>query len=214
MDDPQHVVFLHGMGTGPESWDAQLADLPEGFVGIAPRIVGLADGDDPFTLAGAAAAVVDELDARGIDRTHVCGLSLGAMLALQVVIEYPHRVASLVLSGGQVHPSRVLMALQNAVMRILPAKLIGIDGTDKQRMLGAFRSVARIDFRPQLASIDVPTLAICGSRDTPNLPAARALADGIPGAQLQIIAGGGHELNTQMPSELNAVLYPFLTQQR
>lgn len=210
MTELRHLVFLHGLGTGPDSWDAQLATLPDGFDGFAPRIAGLADDDPrPFSLAAAAADVVRSLDDRDIDRGHLCGLSLGAMVAVQVAIDHPDRVASLVLSGGQVHPPRALMALQSVLTRVLPARLVAPDGTSKRRILAVLGEVARVDFRPHLARVDAPTLVLCGSSDRANLPGARALAAGIPEARLRIV-DGGHELNTEKPDEFAAELAAFL----
>lgn len=209
----EHVVFLHGIGVGPDSWDDQIAALPHGYSGYAPRIAGLTNDDEAaFTLIGAANDVVRDLDRRGIDRAHICGLSLGAMVAVQVAIGYPDRVASLMLAGGQVHPPRALMAIQSAVMRILPARLVAPDGTSKQRVLATLAEVARVDFRPDLARITAPTLVLCGSKDAANLPAARALAAGIPNARLSVIDGGGHELNTHKPREFSTEVVSFLQQ--
>lgn len=204
-------MFLHGIGVGPQSWAAQLAALPDGFSGFVPPIAGLDPGGEvDFTLAGAAAGVVDELDRRGVGRAHLCGLSLGAMVATQVALDHPDRVASLVLSGGQVRPPRALMVLQSAILRVLPARVVAPDGTDKRRVLAVLREVADIDFRPGLTTIDAPTLVLCGSKDVANLRAARALAAGIPDARLRVVAGGGHELNTQRPEDFNAELMAFL----
>lgn len=206
-------MFLHGIGVGPDSWDAQIAALPEEYAGLAPQIAGLADDDDvPFTLRRAAADVIRELGQREIYRAHICGLALGAMIAVQVAVEYPERVASLVLSGGQVRPPRVFMALQSALTRVLPTRVVAPDGTSKRRVLAVLAEVARIDFRPHLAQVKVPALVLCGSKDRPNLPAARALASGIPDAQLRVVEGGKHELNRQKPEEFNGALGSFLPQ--
>lgn len=146
--EAQTVVFLHGIGAGPDSWNAQIDALPEGFTGIAPTIAGLSDADDQeFSLTTAAAAVQDELDRRGIRRAHLCGLSLGGMVATRFAIDYPERVASLVLSGSQVHPNPALMKVQNAIMRILPARVVAQPGMSKQRMLAVLRAVGQTDFR-------------------------------------------------------------------
>ncbi|MDI3330328.1 MAG: hypothetical protein QJR09_06255 [Micrococcus sp.] len=132
-----------GMGTGPDSWRAQVAGLPDGFVGHAPRIAGLSDGDGEFSVGRAVDEVVAGLDRLGVDRAHVCELSLGAMLATQLAITHPARVASHVISGGQVHPPRVLMALQAGLTRILPRRVIAPDGTSRQRILRSAASPGR-----------------------------------------------------------------------
>ncbi|MCI2958438.1 alpha/beta fold hydrolase [Agromyces atrinae] len=213
MNDPQTVVFLHGLGVGPDSWAAQIDDLPDGYTAFAPRIVGLAESDPPFSMAAATAAVIRSLDEGGIERAHLCGLSLGAMLALQIAVERPERVASLVLSDGQVHPPRALMALQSLLMRVLPERIVAPDGSSRERVRGVLVEVAQIDFRDDLADIAVPTLVVCGSKDVANLPAARSLAAGIPGARLRIIEGGRHELNTEKPREFSAELRSFLEEE-
>lgn len=209
----QTVVFLHGIGAGPESWDAQIGALPGGFTGVAPRITGLTDADEQeFSLAAAAAAVQDELDRRGIGRAHLCGLSLGGVVATRFAINYPERVASLVLSGSQVRPNRVLMTLQSVIMRALPARVVSQPGMSKQRLLDVLRAVGATDFRGELIRISAPTLVMCGMKDRPNLPAARELAAGIVGAELQLVPGAGHEWNVHEPDEFNSRLRAFYLQ--
>lgn len=209
----QTVVFLHGIGQGTESWDAQLAALPAGMTGVAVPLPGLRDGDPAaFSLAAPARSVRDELDRRGVTVAHLCGLSLGAMVATRFALDYPERVASLVLSGGQVHPNPVLMGVQNAIMRVLPARMVTAPGMSKKTLLGVLDTMRTVDFRGELSKIAAPTLVLCGSKDRPNLPAARLLAAGISGAQLQIVPGAGHEWNTQMPDEFSTRLRAFYSQ--
>ena len=211
----QAVVFLHGIGAGPDSWNTQIAALPEGFTGFAPTIAGLTDaGDHEFSLTAAATAFRDELDRRSIDRAHLCGLSLGGMVATRFAIDYPERVASLVLSGSQVHPNTALMKVQNAIMRILPARVLAQPGMSKQRMLAVLRAVGQTDFRAELAQISAPTLVLCGLKDRPNIPAAKELGAGITGAELQLEPGAAHEWNVQLAEEFSARLNAFYLHQK
>ena len=211
----QTVVFLHGIGAGPDSWNTQIAALPEGFTGFAPTIAGLTDaGDHEFSLTAAATAFRDELDRRSIDRAHLCGLSLGGMVATRFAIDYPERVASLVLSGSQVHPNTALMKVQNAIMRILPARVLAQPGMSKQRMLAVLRAVGQTDFRAELAQISAPTLVLCGLKDRPNIPAAKELGAGIIGAELQLEPGAAHEWNVQLAEEFSARLNAFYLHQK
>ncbi|UNX53693.1 alpha/beta fold hydrolase [Georgenia sp. TF02-10] len=208
------VVFLHGLGVGPDSWGAQLQALPPGMEGIAPPISGLHDADDvPFSLVQAARSLGDELDRRGIAAAHLCGLSLGAMVATRFALDYPERTASLTLSAGQAHPNRLLMGIQNVIMRILPERFVAPPGMSRQTLLDVLGVLGATDFRPELPRIAVPTLVLCGSKDRPNLPAARQLASAIPGAELQVVPGAGHEWNTQLPQEFSARLNEFLSRQ-
>lgn len=213
--EAQTVVFLHGIGAGPASWDAQRAALPDGFTGVAPQIAGLTGaGAGTFTLSTAAAAIRAELDEHGIDRVHLCGLSVGGMVGTRFVLDDPERVVSLVLSGSQVRPNPALMSVQSAIMRLLPSRLVAPAGMTKAGMLAVLGAVAKADFREELSEIDVPTLVLCGMQDRPNLPAARLLASGIANAELQLVPGAGHEWNTEHPREFSARLNTFYSRFR
>lgn len=203
------VAFLHGLGDGPESWAHQVAALPPGFAGVPLDVLD----DGGFGLASAAEDVVRALDRRGVERAHLCGLSLGAMIALQTALGHPDRVASLVLAAGQVRPPRLLMAAQLVVMRLLPERVVASGSASKAQMLAVLRAVADTDFSDALASVGVPTLVLCGSRDRANLPAARTLAAGIPGAGSRILEGAGHQANAQAPEAFSEALAAFLTTQ-
>lgn len=78
-------------------------------------------------------------------------------------------------------------------------------------MLSVLRAVRHADFSDRLAEVSAPTLVLCGSKDRPNLPAARRLARGIPGARLRIIPGAGHQSHVQAPEEFARALGGLLT---
>lgn len=208
---PTHsVVFLHGIGAGPASWDSQISQLPAGFTGRAPEISGLTEGGSSFSVVEAATRLAHELDRDGLEKVHLCGLSLGAVVATAFAAAYPERVLSLMLSGGQVHPNHLLMAAQNSVLRVLPAKLVSAPGMTKNRMIQVLREITHLDLRPVLGAITAPTLVVVGSKDRANHKAARELAAGIPNADFEIIPGAGHQWNTQIPKVFSSRLNNFL----
>jgi 3-oxoadipate enol-lactonase len=80
------VVFLPGVGAGADSWRYQIENLPKGFEALQPALPGLSDGDEAiFSIDGAVQAILVEFDQRGVDRAHLCGLSLGAVIGLFAV---------------------------------------------------------------------------------------------------------------------------------
>jgi 3-oxoadipate enol-lactonase len=209
--DVDTVLFLPGLGAGKDPWAAQLGALPAGLTGLAPEIPGLDRAATPgaFTLADAARELRDLLDERGIERVHVCGLSLGAMTATRLALDFPDRVASLVLSGSQVRPHPALMLIQRGIVRMLPERTAAGMAMTKAQWLGALRVVADADFRAGLPSIQAPTLVLCGSRDVANIPAARELAARIPGAELRIVPRAGHPWNVQFPELFSRTIADF-----
>lgn len=209
--DVDTVLFLPGLGAGKDPWAAQLSSLPAGLTGLAPDIPGLDRAAEPgaFTLADAARELCRLLDERGLDRVHVCGLSLGAMTATRLALDFPDRVASLVLSGSQVRPHPALMAIQRTIVRMLPESTAAGMELTKAQWLGALRVVADTDFRAGLPGIEAPTLVLCGSRDVANIPAARELAAGIPHAELRIVPRAGHPWNVQLPELFSQTIADF-----
>lgn len=101
------VLLLMSMGGDALMWPRAFIDLllAAGFrvVRFDQRGTGLSDWMDTWTrgsayslsdLADDALAILDHV---GVERAYVCGVSLGGMVAQELAIQYPSRVASLVL---------------------------------------------------------------------------------------------------------------------
>jgi 3-oxoadipate enol-lactonase len=66
----------------------------------------------------------------------------------------------------------------------------------------------------ELAKLNIPTLVIVGARDMPETRrTADSLAAEIPGAHLETIAGSGHLVNLERPSQFAVTLSAFLAQE-
>ncbi len=61
-----------------------------------------------------------------------------------------------------------------------------------------------------LSAISVPTLVICGEKDTPFMEPSRNLHAAISGSEFAIIPGAGHGPQMETPTEFNRVLSEFL----
>jgi 3-oxoadipate enol-lactonase len=152
------------------------------------------------------------------------------MVGLQLYQQHPGLVASLALSGGQVHPNPLLMRIQDAIMACVPERqfvesvppffkkrypalttLAQTEGrrVGKRGIIRVTRAMGRADYRRLLPEIAVPTLVLCGSRDRVNLPAARLLQAHIPGASLYIVPDAGHVWNLEQPDLFTQKLFAF-----
>lgn len=82
-----------------------------------------------------------------------------------------------------------------------------IVATSAAARAGFLVAMTRMDLRPSLASIAIPTRIVVGTHDrlTP-LARARVLTSAIPGAQLQELDGYGHMLPLEAPSEVAATI--------
>ena len=95
------LVLVNGLGSQcinfPEEWCLRYA--AEGFrvVRFDNRDVGLSTKlpTTPYSLADMATDVLAVMDAVGVERAHVLGLSMGGMIVQRLAIDHPHRVLSI-----------------------------------------------------------------------------------------------------------------------
>jgi pimeloyl-ACP methyl ester carboxylesterase len=171
----------------------------------------------------------------------VMGHSMGGYVALELVRQAPGRVGRLALVNTHARPDsaeatenrRRLMALAEkdfpAVIQALLPKLVleehlqeplGIAGTitgmalatGKDAFLRQERAIiGRIDSRPHLGAIGVPTLVVA-SRGDALMPVEllEELARGIPGARLEVVERSGHMTSLERPKELTRLLAGWL----
>lgn len=100
-DSDQALLLIMGMGGQMILWESDLCEslAARGLFVIRfdNRDVGLSSKvPSPYTLEEMAGDAVGLLDALGIDRAHVCGASMGGMIAQIMAIQHPARVLSLI----------------------------------------------------------------------------------------------------------------------
>ena len=201
-------IFLHGLGQGPDAWAAVLGRLAGSAAAAAPDLAEwLRSGDG--TYASLLRAVSDACRSAS-GPVDLCGLSLGAVLALHHTAMFPQSVRSLVLIAPQVQVPARLLALQSLLFRLLPEHLVtGGASFRKKELLALTRSMAGLDLTAGLCAVTCPTLVVCGQRDRPNRAAAEHLAAALPQAALRIVSDAGHEVNRDSPQALAEALNGF-----
>jgi pimeloyl-ACP methyl ester carboxylesterase len=186
-----------------------------------------------------AADVLLLLDQMEIELAHVVGLSLGGAVALQLSVDAPERVRSLVavntfarLRGARGSlrrgMDRMWLAATGRMDELGRRVALGLfphDGQEQLRSLAAARlagnppltymklmiAIGRFDLRARLAKIRAPTLVIAGEQDaTVSLDCKLELAAGIPGAKMERLNGSGHATPLDCAERFNAVLLGFL----
>jgi 3-oxoadipate enol-lactonase len=169
-----------------------------------------------YRMADLAGDVLATLDSLGIDRFHYCGLSLGGMIGMYLGSEHPERVLSLALCCtsawfpdkdpwldriAAVEASGTAPIAETVVQRwytpdwaaahpeTVAESVAMIAGTPDVGYRGCCAAIVAWDHRDRLPAITAPTLVIAGDGDlaTPIEPHARTIADGIPGARLEVL---------------------------
>jgi 3-oxoadipate enol-lactonase len=94
------VVLLHAGVADSRLWEPQLGSFPQSHTVLRVDLPGF--GNSPFETNPVSfrGAVRDAMDAAGIDRAALVGVSLGGNTALELTLESPERVSALVLVGA------------------------------------------------------------------------------------------------------------------
>lgn len=205
------LVLLHGMGQAPMVWEDVVVNLYGSRRLLTPWVPGLRPTETaPMPIADAAAKLDTDLMLEGMQQVDLCGVSYGAVVAARLAADFPERVRRLVLIGGQARPPRAALRVQAALLKLMPASRFADAGVSKDQVLRAQEVVRRLDLTDALPRITAPTLVLVGAKDLPNQAGARALAAGIPDAQLRIVEGAGHFVQVDKPAELTQILTDFL----
>ena len=196
------TVFLHGMGQTAHDWDAVLsqASLPDVD---CPELSALPEGKLTYTglRTGFEKRYTDVKEA-----FRICGLSLGAVLALDYAIHHKGKVDSLILIGVQYKTPALLIDFQNFIFRCMPEKAFSDMGVSKRDMIRLCHSMRSLDLTARLREVSCPVKILCGEKDRANLKASRQLSELLPQAELYIIPGAGHEINKCAPETIVDIL--------
>jgi 3-oxoadipate enol-lactonase len=235
------LLLINALGTSLEMWDDQVEALSERYELIRFDARGhgksTSGSRSELTIEQLAKDAVAVLDACGVARAHLCGLSIGGMTAMSIATQWPDRVLKLALcSTAPYMPSRetwntrietvLKQGLSPLVESILgrwftqgfreqhPEKVDRI----RQMLLSAepkgyaacAAAVRDMDQRESIKSITATTLVIGGTQDPGTTPAdATLIATSIPGAK-RVMLEGAHLVNIEQADEFTRVLLEFL----
>ena len=200
-------IFIHGLGQGPDSWNKTVSCMREQEEIQCLSVFALKNWEEISyrrvyeDFSAYCESVKTEFG--------LCGLSLGAVIALNYVVEHPGKVKSLVLIGGQCVMPKGLLRLQNMIFRLMPNGIFKKMGIGKRELIQLTKSMMGLEFKEDLQKVDCRTLIVCGEKDRANRRAAEMMAEKIPGARIKILEGCGHEVNVEDPEKLADILEAF-----
>ena len=239
------LLLIMGLGMQLTGWPDELVDLlvARGFrvIRMDNRDIGLSQGFDhlgvpnvalgamrhafrlpvrsPYSLADMAADAMGVLDALGIRRAHVCGASMGGMIAQHLAARHPLRVKSLTLimttSGSRrlrqpgVRVRRALISRPAShnpeVVAAHLEKLLGVIGSpayrpDPERLRQRLQDNVRRAYRPRGTARQLMAVVADGDR-SPLLERIVAPTRVIHGqADPLVPVSAGHDLVAKIPN--------------
>lgn len=197
-------IFIHGLGQNASSWNDTISYMAKPEEALCPDLSVIL-GDKEVTYANLYDAFSTYCNSSS-EPLNLCGLSLGAILALNYTIDHPTRVKSLVLIGGQYEMPKLLLKIQNIVFRFMPNSAFQKMGFSKKNFIQLTSSMMDLNFSEDLKNISCATQIICGEKDKVNKKVAEKLAECIAKAELQIVKEAGHEVNVDAPQQLAGIL--------
>lgn len=237
--DAPVLILLHGLTDSSRSWSLSLPELAREYRVYVPDLRGHGDSDAPdngYTLTGFASDVVAFMDALHIEKASIAGHSMGSFVAQCIAIEYPQRMANLILVGsadktpGNGTLDWLWENLQQFQETIDPAFIeewtstpTPVDSEFLARLKvetaavpvtvwkKATRMLMTEDYSAHLAKITAPTLLIWGEQDAvfPYEDQVR-LQHAIPHAQFKSYPEVGHNIQWEIPNQIGEDIAAFL----
>ena len=237
------VMLSHGLATDMSMWDELAETLSDRYRVLRYDARGHGESAAPagdYTLDMLVADAVGILDALGVERCHVAGLSMGGMIAIGMLINHPKRVKSAVIADSRhtttpeftegwlqradtVRKQGIEAIVESTVSRWSSAGLAERNPAAIARMnsmvrktsangyCGCAAALARLDYGSRLQEINAPALVICGSEDRGAPPAnSRQMQVMIKDARFLEIKQAGHISNIEQPIIFNAAVRNFL----
>ena len=112
------TVLLHGLGQTAQDWKEVVRQLSTSSV-ECPELFSSTGNEISYSRI---LADLERQYSNATEPLHICGLSLGALLALDFTIRHGDKVASLVLIGAQYKVPTFLIDFQNFLFRCMPSK--------------------------------------------------------------------------------------------
>jgi pimeloyl-ACP methyl ester carboxylesterase len=229
--DGEPVLLLHGGFCSIEMMRPQLEALSADFAVYAPERPGhgrTPDVPGEIGYAGSLADTVAFMDAVGLADAHVVGFSDGAIIGLLLALQHPARIRSLVAISGNLDPSGFVESDSNS-----GGETDAAPGPDRTRefydrlspdgpghaevvlakLMRLWTTEPAID-PAHLARVGASTMIMAGDRDVIRLDHSALMAGSIPGAQLCIVPGAGHDLLETRGDFVTYAVSEFLAQRR
>ncbi|WP_439656768.1 3-oxoadipate enol-lactonase [Lentzea sp. HUAS TT2] len=193
----------------------------------------------PYSIADLASDVVELLDHLGVRRFHYLGVSIGGAIGQWLALHWGSRVLTLTICASAARfadppqwPVRAATVRAEGTAAIVSSRtgtwftedfaarepaeaerlLDMLRATSAEGYAGCCEAIGTFDVRSELSAVTVPTLVLAGADDPATPPElVREIADGIPSARFEIVAGSAHLFTAERPEIVNTAVAGHLT---
>lgn len=235
------LVLTHGLGDDLHFWDNVAGELARHHTVVRWDVRGFGLSDKPagpYTPALLAADLRALLDALGIDRAHVGGLSMGGVISQRFALDNAARVHSMILVStsseiaerGRANWQRLAEKIEqrgfgsgarDASRAFAPSfaashpDIVAAAGAQTARndppaYAAAARAMSDYDWTAELADLRVPALILQGLADQLTPPGGSVkMHRALPASRLLMLPDTGHSLSIEQPERFVAAVLGF-----
>jgi pimeloyl-ACP methyl ester carboxylesterase len=238
----ESLVFIHGLGSSTQDWERQLDYFSSRYQVILVDVRGHGQTDKPpgpYSVPLFAQDLAGLLDTLGIPSAHICGISMGGMIAFQMAVDYPKMVKTLTVvnSGADLVPKnlndRWKIFQRLVIFRLLSMEKIGETLSKrifikpeqeelrtvfvehwskniKPAYMAAMQALVGWTVEDMLGEIACPTLVIAADEDYTPLEDKQQIVTKMKNAELVVIEDSRHATPVEHPELFNQSLGAFI----
>jgi 3-oxoadipate enol-lactonase len=236
------VLFANSLSSDVSMWDAQVPALVDaGYRTLRYDARGHGRSSSPpgpYRIEQLADDPLGLLDQLGLEQVHLCGLSLGGMVAQQIASTYPERLKSVALcaTAAYLNPPDVwdqrIAAVSEGGLAVvvdgtierwftaagigsLPQAVAGVRagilGTSANGYVACCAAIRDMDQREAIKAIALPVMVLVGEQDpSTTVYHAREIHERIAGSSLVVVPQAQHFVNVEQAQAFNRALLDFL----
>ncbi|MHA2009227.1 MAG: alpha/beta fold hydrolase [Promethearchaeota archaeon] len=239
----ESLLFVHGLGSSTRDWEENVPIFSKKYQVITVDIRGHGQTDKPkgpYTIKNFAKDIAGLLMSLEFSSVNILGISLGGAIVLQLAIDYPELIKSLVIVNAAPNSGDRQLLEKIVSDRIELIKARGMRGigeslapvlfikpeqeelrkkfverwaeNNPETYISALKSLQTWNVNnDQLQAIKCPTLVLASDQDYTPVSVKKELIKQIQNSHLVIIDDARHVLPLERPKEFNAAVMDFLS---
>lgn len=203
-------ILVHGLGQDEKSWNEVKNQLNNNRINVeTPNLFSIVKNykvnyDNMYKTFADYCNSFNE-------KINLVGLSLGGVLAIDYITEFPEKINSIILIGTPYKIPKTIITIQSIIYKFMPKRIFEKIGCSKKDMISLLNSMKNLSIPDKAPHIKSNALIICGEeeKNNINMKSAKQLSKVIQNSKLKIIENAGHEVNIDNPIELANTIYDF-----
>ena len=203
-------ILVHGLGQNEKSWNEIKSQLNNNGINVkTPNLFSIVKNYQ-VNYENMYREFADYCNSFK-EKINLVGLSLGGVLAIDYIIEFPEKINSITLIGTPYEIPKAIFTIQNIIYKFIPKRIFEKRGCPKKDIISLLDSMKNLSIPDKAPNIKCNTLIICGEKekDNINMKSAKQLNEVIQNSKFKIIENAGHEVNIDNPKELANTIYDF-----